>query len=117
MSKQTICQECGQQLSSWTDKHSLEDCGKYHLKRAEEILKFNLNDIKASLFFLNSQTKEYREEISDMSDDNKDLDEMYFETKEKLRITENSYKKVYLELEQLKVTASNGQKETEKAQP
>lgn len=45
-----ICQECGQQLSSLGEKHTYNDCGQYHLKRAQEILGFNFesmsNDIR-----------------------------------------------------------------------
>lgn len=41
-----VCQECGKELSSWAEKHTIQDCGDYHLKRAQEILSFNLNQIK-----------------------------------------------------------------------
>jgi len=42
----SICQECGQELSSWGEKHDYQDCGRYHLKRAEEILGFSLRNIE-----------------------------------------------------------------------
>ncbi len=42
--KKIICQECGKVLSSWSEKHTLLDCGEYHLKRAKEILWGKLND-------------------------------------------------------------------------
>jgi hypothetical protein len=44
------CQECGQQLLSNATKHTYNDCGQYHLKRAQEILGFSFesmsNEIK-----------------------------------------------------------------------
>jgi hypothetical protein len=40
----TICQECGKELSSWAEQHNYQDCGSYHLKRAEEILGFSLRN-------------------------------------------------------------------------
>ncbi len=44
--EKVICQECGQQLTSWADKHTVQDCGKYHLKRAQEILGFNREQLE-----------------------------------------------------------------------
>jgi hypothetical protein len=38
-----ICQECGKELdNTGFIHHDYNDCGRYHLKRAEEILGFNL---------------------------------------------------------------------------
>lgn len=32
------CQECGKEVADFDERHCLEDCGNYHLKRAVEIL-------------------------------------------------------------------------------
>jgi hypothetical protein len=58
--KLITCQECGQKLNSWADKHTLEDCGKYHLKRAEQILGFsyiNLDNVRKEKVALEAAIK------------------------------------------------------------
>jgi hypothetical protein len=59
--EKVICQECGHQLTTWGDKHTLNDCGQYHLKRAQEILGFDLSELEKA----NDELVHYREENYD----------------------------------------------------
>lgn len=64
-----ICQECGQNLNSLADKHTYTDCGQYHLKRAQEILGFNVSAMQDEIKNLSERL--YAEQIDVLESDAK----------------------------------------------
>lgn len=61
-----ICQECGKELSSWAEQHDYQDCGRYHLKRSEEILGISLRNLEIYQKELEKYKAENKKTVTDL---------------------------------------------------